>query len=66
MVLNLFIDTIRLSEVYRFEEFSNQNKNNRIVSNDLAAVICSDLKISLKIIRNLYSSLPNELLMLQH
>ena len=55
MVLNLFIDTICLSEVYHFEEFSNQNKIDRIVSNDLAAVhvICSDLKISLKIIRNL-------------
>ena len=48
MVLNLFIDTIRLSEVYHFEEFSNQNKIDRIVSYDLAAVICSDLKISLK------------------
>ena len=53
MVLNLFIDTIHLSEVYRFEGFSNQNKIDRIVSNDLAAVICSDLKISLRIIHNL-------------
>ena len=53
MALNLFTDTIRLSEVYHFEEFSNQNKIDRIVSNDLAAVICSDLKISLKIIHNL-------------
>ena len=44
MVLNLFIDSICLSEVYHFEEFSNQNKIDRIVSNDLAAVICSDLK----------------------
>ena len=53
MVLNLFIDTIRLSEVYHFEEFSNENKNDRIVSNDLAAVIYSDVNISLKIICNL-------------
>ena len=55
MVLNLFIDTIHLSEVHHFEEFSNQNKIDRIVSNDLAAVICSDLnlKISLKMIHNL-------------
>ena len=53
MVLNFFIGSIRLSEVYPFEKFSNQNKIDRIVSNDLAAVISSDLKISLKIIRNL-------------
>ena len=46
MALNLFTDTIRLSlsEVYHFEEFSNQDKIDRMVSNDLVAVICSDLK----------------------
>ena len=53
MALNLFTDTICLSEVYRFEEFSNQYKNDRMVSNDLVAIICSDLKILLKIIHNL-------------
>ena len=53
MALNIFTDTIRLSEVYRFKEFSNQNKIDRMVSNDLVAVIFSDLKILLKIIHNL-------------
>ena len=44
MALNPFTNTIRLSEVYHFEEFSDQNKIDRMVSNDLVAVICSDLK----------------------
>ena len=52
MALNLFKDTIHLSEVYH-EEFSHQNKIDRMVSNNLVAVICSDLKISLKVIHNL-------------
>ena len=53
MTLNIFTDTIRLSEVYNFEEFSNRNKIDRMVSNDLIAVICCNLKISLKIVHNL-------------
>ena len=50
MALNFLTDTIHLSEVYHFEEFSNRIKIDRMVSNDLVAVIYSDLKISLKIV----------------
>ena len=52
--LKIFTDTIPLSKVYHFRNFSSQNKIDRMVSNDLVAVIHSDLKILLKIVHNIY------------
>ena len=53
MALIFYRHYIRSSEVYHFEEFLNWNKIDRMVSNDLVTVICSDLKISLKIVHKL-------------
>ena len=45
-------DTIILSEVYQMEEFSNQIKNERMVSNHFTSCNSEQLKISLKIVHN--------------